>query len=90
MPAVSRAFERRIQRKLSGAGEAERAASAGVPREALEALPAMQDARRALRYGVLAVGVARQMTAGLGVRQAVAEVPALLYGAACRLRRRTS
>ncbi|WP_035227168.1 hypothetical protein [Paracidovorax oryzae] len=90
MPAVSRAFERRIQRKLSGAGEAERAASAGVPREALEALPAMQDARRALRYGVLAVGVARQMTAGLGVRQAVAEVPALLYGAACRLRQRTS
>lgn len=50
----------------------------------------MQDARRALRYGVQAVGVARQMTAGLGVRQAVAEVPALLYGAACRLRQRTS
>ncbi|WP_230681235.1 hypothetical protein [Paracidovorax cattleyae] len=61
-----------------------------MPREALEALPAMQDARRALRYGVQAVGVARQMTAGLGVRQAVAEVPALLYGAACRLRQRTS
>ncbi|UMT96110.1 hypothetical protein FRC97_14495 [Paracidovorax citrulli] len=90
MPAVSRAFERRVQRKLSGAGEAERAASAGVPREALTALPAMQEARRAVRYGVLAVGVARQMTAGLDVRQAVAEVPALLYGAACRLRRRTS
>ncbi len=87
MPVISRAFELRVQTKLDRAVDIAKAAKFGVSGDALAAAPSLQKARRNLLNDILAVGVAREMKPGLGIRDAQKEVPGLLYGAKHQLRK---
>ncbi len=82
MAVVGRGFERRVQLKLQAPVDV---AKARVPPEVRALNPNLRRTQRALLNEVLAVGVARQMDVGAGIRSATQEVPGLL-DAARRLR----
>ncbi|CAM3360034.1 hypothetical protein [Paracidovorax anthurii] len=86
MSVVGRGFERRVQAKMSQPLNEARAARWGVPIDALAVPRSMKTARRAVLNDVLAVGVARTMTPGLGIKAAQGEAPELLHAAGHRLR----
>lgn len=86
MSVISRGFELRVQKKLARTIAAPKAARVGVPPEVLAAPRSQQMARRAVLNDVLAVGVARTMTPGLGIKAAQGEAPELLHAAGHRLR----